>query len=231
MLRQFHQANVNDLSTQFISENTISRNRLGGCGYSPRAAQSRFAVYVNYSSNIETDIVLVRYMLDWSEMTVLVRDLGSHLIAAHSPWIYEPDNPAFCSNGSAVPDPGRNPGLVRDCQTLLAMERTLAGDAPLYWSVNVPITEWLGITLGGSPLRVHAIEPVLGVKLNGTIPSEMSDLTQLRRLDLRGNALSGNIPPELGSLATWSTWICQNSGSTVAPSRGISRRNWEISNG
>ena len=32
-----------------------------------------------------------------------------------------------CSNGIAVPDPSNNPGLVSDCEALLAARDTLAG--------------------------------------------------------------------------------------------------------
>ena len=68
-----------------------------------------------------------------------------------------------------------NPGLVSDCDTLLAARDTLAGDATLNWLANRPIDLWEGVTVGGSPLRIT-------------------------RLYLVANGLPGEIPPELGSL-------------------------------
>ena len=53
-----------------------------------------------------------------------------------------------CSNGIAVPDPSANPGLVSDCEALLAARDTLAGTATLNWSDDVNIETWDGITLG-----------------------------------------------------------------------------------
>ena len=200
--REIYHAAIEDLATRSMSENTVPGRATWLHYYSPSAAYlSRTAMYVNLEQDDPSGTVLVKMGLDWADQTLLVRDLGDHLTAANPPWLFEPDDPALCSNGTAVPDPERNPGLVHDCVTLLAVEKTLAGDAPLYWSVDVPMMEWGGITLGGSPLRVHAIEPVHDVKLNGTIPSGLSGLTELRRLDLPTNALSGSIPPDLGNLA------------------------------
>ena len=34
---------------------------------------------------------------------------------------------AACASGGVVPDPGNNPGLVSDCETLLSARDTLAG--------------------------------------------------------------------------------------------------------
>ena len=59
-----------------------------------------------------------------------------------------------CPAGTAVPDPDNNPGLVSDCEALLAGRDTLAGDATLNWSVDVPIADWDGVTVSGSPERV-----------------------------------------------------------------------------
>ena len=64
-----------------------------------------------------------------------------------------------CSSGAAVPNPDDNPGLVSDCETLLAVRDTLAGDATLNWSMETPITDWDGITLRGNPERVYTARP------------------------------------------------------------------------
>ena len=53
-----------------------------------------------------------------------------------------------------MPDPASNPGLVSDCEALLASRDTLAGTATLNWSADTPIADWDGITLEGTPQRV-----------------------------------------------------------------------------
>ena len=53
-----------------------------------------------------------------------------------------------CSNGIAVPDPSDNPGLVSDCEALLAGQDTLAGTASLNWSADVAMEDWDGVFIG-----------------------------------------------------------------------------------
>ena len=64
---------------------------------------------------------------------------------------------ADCDSGGAVTDPANNPGLVSDCEALLAARDTLAGTATLDWAANAPIAKWDGITAGGSPMRVTGL--------------------------------------------------------------------------
>ena len=105
-----------------------------------------------------------------------------------------------CSTGTAVPDPDNNPGLVSDCEALLASRDTLAGDATLDWSADTLIVEWEGVAVGGTPERVT--ELILQKRrLNGALPPELGRLANLARLNLFHNQLTGPIPSELGSLA------------------------------
>ena len=127
-------------------------------------------------------------------------------------------NTASCADGGAVSDAANNPGLVSDCDTLLAARDTLAGSATLNWSASTPIRQWEGVTLGGSPLRVTRLElPRRG--LTGEIPKELGSLANLLFLDLSGNQLTGEIPKDLGSLAnleSLSLWGNQLTGEIPA---------------
>ena len=105
----------------------------------------------------------------------------------------------LCADGVAVSDPANNPGLVSDCDTLLEARDTLAGSGSLNWSADNPISQWDGITVSGSPLRITKLVLVFG-RLSGEIPAVLGDLTHLQTLNLGWNDLSGAIPVELGSL-------------------------------
>ncbi len=107
---------------------------------------------------------------------------------------------AHCANGTVVPNPSGNPGLVVDCETLLSLKDELAGTATLDWSENRAITYWEGITFGGTPHRVTGVG-LNSKNLTGTIPAELGDLTNLTELYLHDNRLSDPIPPELGDLS------------------------------
>ena len=130
-------------------------------------------------------------------------------------WKDDGVNSELCTNGAAVPSPEENPGLVKDCQTLLGMTHTLGGSELVHWVEgnpnDTPITKWLWIEDGGEPPRVvtldiHAcgIEGCVPV-LFGQIPPELGDLTELRTLSLTGNELNGHIPPELSNLTNLET--------------------------
>ena len=76
-----------------------------------------------------------------------------------------PIQPAFaqgeadsCANGGAVGDAENNPGLVSDCEALLAARDALAGTATLNWLASRPMAEWTGITMARSPVRVTELD-------------------------------------------------------------------------
>ena len=102
-----------------------------------------------------------------------------------------------CSD--AVPSAASNPGLVTDCEALLAARDTLAGSGRLNWSGSTAIGSWDGVTLSGSPLRVTSLV-LSDSQLTGTIPPELGNLNNLERLNLTRNQLTGDIPPELSLL-------------------------------
>ena len=105
-----------------------------------------------------------------------------------------------CSTRGAVPDPNNNPALVADCDTLLAVRDTLAGNGTLNWSASAPITSWNGVEVGGTPQRVTVLY-LVRQRLTGIIPPELGSLTGLDQLTLIENQLTGPIPSELGNLS------------------------------
>ncbi len=104
-----------------------------------------------------------------------------------------------CSNGTAVEDPDDNPGLLTDCDALLAARDKLRGAGFLNWSADVAVDEWHGVTVEGSPKRVTQLK-IRSWRLDGEIPAELGRLSKLRVLSLADNRLSGEIPSELGDL-------------------------------
>ena len=104
-----------------------------------------------------------------------------------------------CSNGVTVPSPAANPGLVQDCTALLQARDALAGPGRLNWDGTRALSDWTGVTVGGTPQRVVGLRlDALG--LTGPLPAALGELTQLTALDLRGNALTGDLPAALGAL-------------------------------
>ena len=72
------------------------------------------------------------------------------------------------------------------------------------WLSDAPLSEWFGVVTDGSG-QVTRLD-LRGNQLSGAIPPELAGLTQLQRLSLSGNQLSGAIPPELASL-TQLQWL------------------------
>ena len=107
--------------------------------------------------------------------------------------------PAVSECSDAVPNAASNPGLVSDCEALLAARDTLAGTGTLNWSGSTAIGSWDGVTLGGSPPRVTKLV-LRDSQLAGTIPLELGSLANLVELDLGDNRLTGPIPSALASL-------------------------------
>ena len=108
--------------------------------------------------------------------------------------------PPSCSNSDAVSNAGSNPGLVGDCEILMAAKDTLRGTASLNWSYDTAITGWDGVTVSGAPIRATKLY-LRSKGLNGTIPSGLGGLSALTSLELQRNMLTGSIPRELGSLS------------------------------
>ena len=168
-------------------------------------APARIARYTDsMDANVWAEVkgwLLTTISWEGSGQKLLVRIADNRLVAARPQQDDASTAAAQCSEDQVVPGAQQNPGLVKDCRVLLGMRDVLAGDGVLYWSADSPIQEWLGVTVAGSPPRVHALTTVPGVSLTGTIPPEIVELTELRVLNLEKNKLTGSIPPELGGLA------------------------------
>ena len=67
------------------------------------------------------------------------------------------------------------------------------------WLSNSPIGEWHGVTTYANG-RVTDLN-LSWNKLSGSIPAELSNLSNLKRLDFGGNELTGSTPTALGSLS------------------------------
>ena len=107
--------------------------------------------------------------------------------------------PGLCLDGGAIGDSEDNADLALDCETLLSLRDELAGDGSLDWSAGISMSEWDGVTVRGSQLRVSGL--ALGSHmLTGQIPSDLMLVSGLEELDLSDNALTGPIPPGLAAL-------------------------------
>ena len=103
---------------------------------------------------------------------------------------------------SGVTGPDRTASTPTDRETLVALYNATDGenwDESDNWLSDLPLDEWEGVTTNDDG-RVT----VLGLgdnELSGEIPPELGSLSYLEWLLLGGNGLSGEIPPELGSLS------------------------------
>ena len=95
--------------------------------------------------------------------------------------------------------PNTNPDQVRDCEILLRLRDELAGSPLLDWGGkrHISESEYATVPRGGG--RVLALK-FPERRLAGTVPAELSGLSELTRISLPRNNLHGSIPAELGQL-------------------------------
>ena len=85
------------------------------------------------------------------------------------------------------------------------------------WLTDAPLGEWHGVSTDASG-RVQGLY-LPGNSLTGEIPSELGDLASLESLDLRDNYLTGEVPSELGDLANLEQlWLAGNGLTGEIPS-------------
>lgn len=132
------------------------------------------------------------------------------------------------------PTPAPMPTLTTSAQLALSDWQVLealfhAAGGPYWensegWLTDTPIGQWHGVT-ATSEGRVASLD-LADNGLEGEIPPELGDLTELRQLSLTRNRLSGQIPPELGNLRNLTLlWLSGNALSGEIPPELSALRN------
>ena len=91
------------------------------------------------------------------------------------------------------------------------------------WQTDKPLSAWYGVTTDENG-RVTQLS-LRGNHLTGAIPPQLGSLSQLIRLVIDDNLLSGKIPPELGNLALLQ-WLDLDRNQLTGPIPP----NWDPSN-
>ena len=111
------------------------------------------------------------------------------------------DPASYAISMPSATEPGGTGSVETDRAALVALYN--ATDGPNWrnntnWLSDMPLGEWFGVATD-SDGRVSEID-LRGNRLNGQIPPELGNLTRLQMLKLESGALTGSIPPELGKL-------------------------------
>ncbi|XVE63330.1 hypothetical protein DITRI_Ditri07aG0011500 [Diplodiscus trichospermus] len=139
-----------------------------------------------------------------------------------------------------------NTSIITDQSALLALKHHIT-DAPenilaTNWSASTSVCNWLGVSCGSRHHRVTALDlsgmrlagtlpPQLGnlsflsslsitnSSFHGTLPVQLSNLKRLRKISLGNNSFNGEIPSWFGSLTDLrSLYLYRNSFNGVIPS-------------
>ena len=116
------------------------------------------------------------------------------------------DTPASLAPTPSTPGSEAAPTVTgyaeTDREALVALYNATNGenwDDSANWLSEAPLGEWHGVTTNADG-RVTRLE-LANNELSGEIPPELGSLSKLERLHLNVNELSGEIPAELGSLS------------------------------
>ena len=123
------------------------------------------------------------------------------------------------ATATQTPEPEDTGTHETDRAALVALHNATDGDnwnRNTNWLSDMPVGEWYGVTADEDG-RVVELR-LRGNELSGAIPPELGNLTKLRYLNLDSNELSGEIPPELGDLFRLSSLsLCGNALSGAIP--------------
>ena len=121
-----------------------------------------------------------------------------------------------CSSGIAVTNPVANTELVGDCESLLGLRDTIRGTGKLNWTAGKPMSEWMGVTVSGTPQRATALN-LADFGLDGELSGLLGNLTGLTTLNLSENALTGMLPSKLTQLTSLTTVSLDGAFEGCAP--------------
>ena len=121
-----------------------------------------------------------------------------------------------CS-GVAVTNPDANTKLVADCEALLGLRDTIRGTATLDWTGSRAMSDWMGVTVSGTPQRVTSLD-LADLGLDGELSGLLGNLTGLTTLNLRGNHLTGRLPSKLTLLTNLTSVTLDSTFEGCAPS-------------
>ena len=97
--------------------------------------------------------------------------------------------------------PGGDSDLESDKATLINIQRALGGRT-LRWNLSLASPcSWLGVTCGSGGVTELRLP---GAGLSGELPLGIGNLSQLEKLSLRFNTLTGSIPPDFAKLVALS---------------------------
>ena len=83
------------------------------------------------------------------------------------------------------------------------------------WSSGEPLSSWHGVTTNSDGRVTRLVLNDNG--LDGTLPTELGDLSALEQLDLQNNALSGALPDELANLTNLTSLLLNESRALTGP--------------
>ena len=161
--------------------------------FTQAVATANQARIVEHGGRTAADEGYPMLVTDANRLTQFMTDIGAYDHPGGPP--VQPPPPC----GLAVASQVDNPGLVRDCMTLLAAKDTLRGTGSLNWGTGATIASWDGVTTSTDPSGITKLE-LSDEDLTGTLPPELGGLFEITHLDLSDNALTGEMPRELGGL-------------------------------